>query len=450
MKRWTHAAAIILAMCMLLCACSNKPSGENNAVTDTPGTQQNSPTPTNSPNSDIQPTPEQADSEAVPGYVEVQPISLKKQFYNLSEWDGDRLLVHSEYSHVTLWYNDTAAYAELTNALEQSANSIKQNMESEYNDLCSSVRDELWTEENAEAWVSNYDIQVRRADSVVLSLLADSYADYGFIDDLRAMHGVTYDTQTGQKLTLNDVVDVNDVLTDAIAKELNRHQWAGDCDYRNTVAEYFANVPSDGISWTLDYNGVTFYFSDGDLEEPGNGLKTATVTFAEYPELFDTKYKSIPDAYIAELPVDSSFFTDLDGDGNNEELNVTGYYNSDIGSYSQVGIYATADGHYNYEECSAAGFIPYYVKTADGGHYLYLFIKHYDGGPVPMFTLRVYDVSGGKVSSVGEMNAGPGYVPTDIYRVPTDPENFYLDDFDSMAQDMMAYAVGSAGMPDLK
>ena len=34
--------------------------------------------------------------------------------------------------------------------------------------------------------------------------------------------------------------------------------------------------------------------------------------------------------------------------------------------------------------------------------------------------------------------------------VDTDPEDFYLDDFDSMAQDMMAYAVGPMGLPELK
>ena len=67
-----------------------------------------------------------------------------------------------------------------------------------------------------------------------------------------------------------------------------------------------------------------------------------------------------------------------------------------------------------------------------------------------MFALRVYDVSGGKVTGVGEMNAGPGYVPIDTYRVPTDPEDFYLEDFDAMAQDMMAFAVGPTGLPELK
>ena len=266
------------------------------------------------------------------------------------------------------------------------------------------------------------------------------------------MHGTNYDAQTGLELALNDVVDVNNDLADAVANELNSHQWAGDFDYRDAVQAYFANTPYDGFSWTLDYNGVTFYFADGDLEEPGNGEKTATVSFTQYPELFNEKYMAVPAAYMVELPLDSSFFTDLDGDGDLEELNITGYFDSDVGMYTKFGIYADADGSYHYEDCFASGFIPYYVKTAEGHHhYLYLFCEQDEGsGPIPMMLLVVFDVSGGRLTRVGEMNAAPGYIPDGIYRVPTDPEDFYLDDFDSMAQDMMAYAVGPMGLPELK
>ena len=48
-------------------------------------------------------------------------------------------------------------------------------------------------------------------------------------------------------------------------------------------------------------------------------------------------------------------------------------------------------------------------------------------------------------NSGGGNECRPGYIPTGIYRIPTNPEDFYLDDFDSMAQDMMAYAVGPTG-----
>lgn len=436
MLRWKRAAAFLLSMCMLLClcACGGQTGSESPDPQNTP---QDTPDPSGTP--DTSPTV----------HGDVRTLSLQKHLYSLYDWDDDALLVQSEFSHVTLWQNDAAKYPKLAEALNQTANMVKRSMEDEYDNLCATAREELpWAGETS---VSTLDIQVRRADSVVLSLLSDSYSDYGWIEGFRGMHGTNYDAQTGLELALNDVVDVNNDLADAVANELNSHQWAGDFDYRDAVQACFANTPYDGISWTLDYNGVTFYFADGDLEEPGNGEKTATVSFTQYPELFNEKYMAVPSAYMVELPMDSSYFTDLDGDGDLEELNVTGYFDSDVGMYTKFGVYADADGSYHYEECFADGFIPYYVKTADGKHYLYLFCEQDEGsGPIPMMLLIVFDVCGGKLTRVGEMNAAPGYIPTGIYRIPTNPEDFYLDDFDSMAQDMMAYAVGPMGLPELK
>lgn len=436
MLRWKRAAALLLSMCMLLClcACGGQTGSESPDPQNTP---QDTPDPSGTP--DTSPTV----------HGDARTLSLQKHLYSLYDWDDDALLVQSEFSHVTLWQNDAAKYPKLAEALNQTANMVKRSMEDEYDNLCATAREELpWAGETS---VSTLDIQVRRADSVVLSLLSDSYSDYGWIEGFRGMHGTNYDAQTGLELALNDVVDVNNDLADAVANELNSHQWAGDFDYRDAVQACFANTPYDGISWTLDYNGVTFYFADGDLEEPGNGEKTATVSFTQYPELFNEKYMAVPSAYMVELPMDSSYFTDLDGDGDLEELNVTGYFDSDVGMYTKFGVYADADGSYHYEECFADGFIPYYVKTADGKHYLYLFCEQDEGsGPIPMMLLVVFDVSGGRLTRVGEMNAAPGYIPTGIYRIPTNPEDFYLDDFDSMVQDMMAYAVGPMGLPELK
>ena len=437
MLRWKRAAALLLSMCMLLClcACGGQTGSESPDPQNTP---QDTPDPSGTP--DTSPTV----------HGDARTLSLQKHLYSLYDWDDDALLVQSEYSHVTLWQEDAAKYPELAEMLDQTANMVKRSMGDEYDNLCASAREELpWAGETS---VSTLDIQVRRADSVVLSLLSDSYSDYGWIEDFRRMHGTNYDARTGQELAINDVVDVNNDLADAVANELNSHQWAGDFDYRDAVQEYFANTPYDSFSWTLDYNGVTFYFADGDLTEPGNGWQTATVSFAEYPQLFEEKYMAVPSAYMVELPLDSSFFTDLDGDGDLEELNITGYFDSDVGMYTKFGIYADADGSYHYEDCFASGFIPYYVKTAEGHHhYLYLFCEQDEGsGPIPMMLLVVFDVSGGRLTRVGEMNAAPGYIPDGIYRVPTDPEDFYLDDFDSMAQDMMAYAVGPMGLPELK
>ena len=62
-------------------------------------------------------------------------------------------------------------------------------------------------------------------------------------------------------------------------------------------------------------------------------------------------------------------------------------------------------------------------------------------------SLVVFDVKNGVFERIGEMHAGPGYIPSDIFRLPTDPEKFYLDDYESMAQDATAFKVGPDGMP---
>lgn len=464
MKKWKSAAALLLAMGMLLslCACGSGDNGASGKLPDsnvppkddvqTPASSDTTPPTPPDTSAPVETAPSGTDAEppAPPADAgDVDVLSVQKQSSGLYDWDDTSLLVRSEFSGVMLWNEDAAEYSQLAESLEQTARMANRSMEEEFDNFCVSAREDLpWTEGTQETWVSTLDVQVRRADSVSVSLLSDSYSDYGWIEDFRGMHGTTYDTQTGEMLALDDVVEVNNELAQAVLKELNSHMWAGDFYADDTVEAYFANTPHEDISWTLDYNGVTFYFADGELAEAGNGRQTATVSFVEYPQLFNDKYMAVPEAYMVELPMDSSFFTDLDGDGDLEELNVTGWFNSDVGLYGSFGIYTDTDGHYHYEECYADDFCPYYVKTAEGGHYLYLFCQQNEGA-FPTFALMVYDVSGGKLTSVGEKNVGPGYIPSDLHLIPTDPEALYLDDFDSMAQNMMLFAVGADGMPQL-
>lgn len=466
MKRWKKAAAILLTigMTLNLCACgarSDEPGSESSGPQNI---QQDISEPTETP--DV-PAPsekeesaetdgiagtEESGEEAPPvgsfaGYADVQPLALQKQEYGLYEWDDDTLLVKSEFSHLILSDQDAEKYPELAETLEQTANMIKRSMEDEFDNICTFVQ-EGWGGTRDTTSVSTLDIQVRRADSVVLSILADSFADFGKIYGVRAMNGTTYDTQTGQKLELSDVIKDMGPIPALVEQELNSHMWAGDFSYDGVVDDYFRDTPADGISWTLDYDGVTFYFGEGDLAEEGVGSMTATVSFTQHPELFEEKYMAVPDTYMVELPLDYSFFTNLDDNGDLEELNVTGWYDSDMGMYSDFGIYTDTDGYYHYEEFAADSYAPYYVKTMEGGHYLYLFCEQLEGYG-PWFVLKVIDVSGGRFTSVGTMNVGPASLRDSIYHIPTDPEQLWMDDFDAPAQ-TVAYKVGSMGLPEPK
>jgi len=378
-------------------------------------------------------------------------ISLDKTSFEKYEWDEDsaQLLVQSEYSYITMREEDAKNFPEMAETLNQLSSMQKRSMEDEFDNLFSFVKEEIADNGYADTYISTLDIQVRRADSIAVSLLSDSYSDNGMIEEFRGMYGINFDTETGKELLLSDVIADMSKVPAIVEQELNSHIWAGEFYSETIIDEYFRNTPEDSISWTLDYNGVTFYFSDGCLSEPGNGIQSATVSFAEHPELFNKKYMTVPEGYMVTLPLDHSFFTDLDGDKDLEELNCSGYFDPDMGMYSSFGIYTDKDGHYNYEELFADGLDPYYVKTEGGKHYIYLFCRELES-KIGQGTLVIYDVTHSSVNRIGEKRAMPFYIWTEegySFILPTDPTELWLDDSER-GNDGIVFKVDANGMPE--
>ena len=403
-------------------------------------------------------TTENPETTEITGTTEIaelpQILSLKQTYATRYEWQDALWLLYSEYSNVTMW-EGAEQYPELERTLSETAGMQTRSMEDEADNILSFITEMGMLDGNLEDFetqVSTSNVQVRRADNVVLSYVTDSYANYGFIEDFRSMWGGNYDVQTGKELLLTDVILHMEEIPGIVLKELNNHIWAGDSYSKKMVEDYFNNTPIDSIRWTLDYNGVTFYFGTDDFTEMASGGKSATVSFAEYPELFAKKYMNVPEAYMVRLPLDYSFFTNLDSDERLEELNCTGLFNEKDRFYTQFGIYTDLDGSYHYEDLFAYDFQPYYVKTEDGNHYIYLFCEENEiGNHVPgQMTLVVFNVNGGVLTKVGDMNIAPAYIPSDMFVLPLDPNNMLLDNPDSSAQDAEVYMVGEDGMPILK
>ena len=343
--------------------------------------------------------------------------------------------------------DDAARFPALAEKLEQLAGMQRRSMEDEFDNLVSFAREALAGEGLApfRTQVSSLDVLVRRADSTVVSLLSDSYTDVALIEGYRAFHGINLDAGTGEELTIRDVITNTDGMVQVIKRELNGHMWAGEFYSETAVEDYFRNTPDDGFSWTLDYNGITFYFMPGDLCEPGFGHQIATVSFADHPELFAEAYRVEPAAYIAELPISASFFANFDDRPDLEELNVTAFQEDKTGACYAFGLYSDIDGQYYYEEREAVAYHPYYVKTADGRHYLYLFTDRTEEGSRDM-RLLVFDLYGSRFTRVGEMNASLGFLYPDSFLQPTDPDGFRLDNRETAEQEEI-YQTGDGGMP---
>nr|MBQ4318522.1 hypothetical protein [Clostridia bacterium] len=276
-----------------------------------------------------------------------EPIAMVKYFGQQQEWDDEVLLAVSEYTGAVLSDESKKAYPELAEILEQTKNMAKRTMEDEYDNLLATAKEELSIAgaKNFRTKSSTLDVQIRRADSVAVSLLSDSELVFGQING-RFIHGTTYDTETGNELKLTDVMTDTSKLAEIVKAELRSHTWTGDFSSDTAVEDYFANTPEDGLSWTLDYNGVTLYFANGDIAELGDGRLAVTVSFKEYPELFEAKYMAVPKSHITELPLDHPFYADIDNDGLLEELNVSPFMDESGLFYSSYGIYTDTEAQY--------------------------------------------------------------------------------------------------------
>ena len=346
---------------------------------------------------------------------EISVLSLNKEYISDYEWykDTSTMLVRSEYTDVTLDKAIEKDYPLLTKALAETSVMRKRTMEDEKDNFIALAIDEF--ESNSEAfstYVSTLDVQVRRADSVAVSILED----YG-TEDSRSFNGLNYDTESGKELGLADVFTDTSKIPATVEKEIMSRIGEDEPDGDTAVIEYFKNTPEDSITWTLDYNGVAFCFNPGDIAPTNFGIQVVTVTFAEYPDLFNEKYTIVPDEYVVSLPVSAPFYTDITGDKKVEELTVSGNYDEDTKFYHTISINSETS---EFEAEWFSYIEPYFVKTADGKSYLCVFsVNNEEEGKD--FNLSVYDFENGKVKLLITSKTGLDSKGENIFALPTDP-----------------------------
>lgn len=370
---------------------------------------------------------------------EIAVLSLEKEYICHYEWYGDypEMLVRSEYTDVTLDEASGKEYPLLAKALSETSVMRRRAMDEEKdNFIVDATQEFLNDRESFSTYVSTLDVQVRRADSAAVSVLED-YATESF----RSFNSLNYDAQSGALLSLSEVVKDIEKLPAIVEKEVTSHMWQGEFNGETAIPDYFKNTAEEDVTWVLDYNGITFYFNPGAIAPTNFGIQTATVTFAQHPDLFNEKYTAVPDAYAVSLPLSSSFFADITGDNKAEELIVSGDYDPDGRYYYTLGIYSDSS---DYEvDWFAYDLNPYYVKTADGDSFLYVFS---DGDEVEdrQMTLIVFSLENGEIKQVSEADMGLLYKGNNIFALPTDPENLLLSNGGTTDS---VFSVSENGMP---
>lgn len=371
---------------------------------------------------------------------EITVLSLNKEYISHYEWyeDYPEPLVRSEYSTVVLDESFATEYPALTKTLSETSIMRKKSMEEEKDNLLFDATKEFMNDgEYFSTYISTLDVQVRRADSVAVSIVED----YNSETD-RSFNCINYDTESGKLLALSDVVTDIAKLPSIVEKEVTSRIWQGESDIETAIPDYFKNTPEDDITWVLEYNGITFYFGPGAIAPTNFGIQIATVTFAEHPDLFKEKYTVVPNAYTVGMPLSVPFYTDLTGDKRADELTVSGNYDPDDRFYYTLGIFSENS---NYEvDWFAYDLNPYYVKTADGNSFLYVFSEESEEEDRQMI-LCVFSLKNGKIKQVSEMDMGLLYRGNNVFALPTDPDNLLLSVYDDSTDSV--FSADENGIP---
>ena len=161
------------------------------------------------------------------------------------------------------------------------------------------------------AFEDNRDVYVRRADSLVVSLLESGSSYMGGAHGMYGFTGKTFDTYTGKEMQLTDIFTSPTAMTNAIKQQLMFDYPKASFQGNNgaSMREMVDQLAKEGhLFWTMDPRGVTFYFNPYILGSYAEGVFTTTLLYSERPDIFkhDQYTQAIswrgPKAYCMEIP----------------------------------------------------------------------------------------------------------------------------------------------------
>lgn len=389
--------------------------------------------------------PDIADSKttdtAAPISVETIPIINSKA-------SNDRGVYCSvDYCDLNIGEAFKAAYPELEKALESFNTDFKRRSDSELEELVNDT-ESFSNDEGYIRFEKTYSSKICRADSNVVSV-ANEVTEYAKEDlGLTGIYGVSFDSQSGKQLSIDDVVSSRSKLAEAVKAQAEKFNI--NLPVKDGSLESF--LGSEKVSWTIGYSGITVFFNPSNKN--GN-VELITVDFADNKEIFNEKYTDTPKAYFAPLPAEYPYYYDFDGDGKLDKFELTAE-KSDYDSYAYVAQTITINNaSLNESDIYCYDFEPLLLHTENGKNYIYL-QRTYDND---YHEITIYDVNENSIKQLDTISSGFHYNMENVenYEIaqalPYDPGSFTLDtrtDVLSTLTGTAEYFADNRGIPSPK
>lgn len=373
MKKQKKLTVAVLTFCMLtLAACggnsASDQSNETQTATEETGAQSGQ-------RQDDEEAKEQADTgrnekiktvseETVEPPVDNDRITLMSANFDYTKYDdeyGAYFECHG--SNIACTPETGTTYPALDRTLkelaEEEEKSFKQEVDDndEYALEFASENAEYATDAHYSRYANDY---IKRADDKSVSILRVSGGFLGGAHPDYYYEAYNIDPATGELISFDDVVKDETGLKKLLWKKLY---------YDYPDVEFFDMDEMTELIFTLDPDGIAFYFSPYGVSPYAYGDQVVKVLYDEEPELFKSDY-SVDGAYISYLTEYDNKYA-LDGDAAEnivvEKDGYDGYY-----AFNYLNVYKDGSELMNRKDLNYYSHSAFLVHTSGGKDYVYI------------------------------------------------------------------------------
>ena len=415
MKRIIAAAVIAAIMAGSLLGCGagqdQKPEAQNEAAQEQAESSQEQTEAAQEETTQAQPTVGQEETtqaqEAESGGV--RPI-YKLQGHSRMEEQDLTLIASGSYDTVTLTEEAVIDYPHLNKAIEAENDVIAEKYEKTFAEIKEAAENAIaeQREDTEEFPVGNMEGKIVpvRCDRSVISFYEVTSLYYpGAAHGSVGYSGYNYKPENGEQITLADVFTDPAALKPVVAKYLRAQADGSPVDGAEDMLQYYFDEGNmDALTWVIDQDGVTFLFAPSDIAPYAMGTLESKIFFDREPSLFTGNYGSSKEGYVKPMSPYTEMTVDLDGDGSDEKLSVTGTYEEGNEIYEYSGIQVSVGDQVCTAEQYCFSMQPSFVHTEDGRNYVYVVTATDNDYP----ELTVFAIKDNVPSLLGKMD-GTGF-----------------------------------------
>lgn len=344
----------------------------------------------------------QAETESVP------QVTIDTETQERYADDGKTLLVEGSFDKVGI---EGAGYEKVAAAVEQWSEEEKGLFAESMEALVKTAGQEA--KDRGDEFIpysTSQNVEITRLDANVISFryrtndyTGGAHGNYGYF-------GATFDAQTGNRLSLADLVNDKEAFKQK-AVEYSLENLKGRKeelglfdDYESAVRQDWEN--SDGLSWYLDAAGITVVFNPYEIAPYAAGSIYVTLPYSEFSEEIKEDYRNTGSCGVGAVPANTVFTVDGADGVSTFELSAE-FTNED--HWEQDVVLKRGNSE---EKVDTFGWMSsaYLIRDESGKSFVVL-----DGNMgSDAFVTYVYDVTNGNMKKTDETDTGVSIDPSAV------------------------------------